>query len=167
MPDTVQTLQFQDDVGLRQAFHEYENEVSIPTARRATLIAGAFVIGGTLMDIQVFPTLVWPFLIIRSVCTLVLVAIYLALGAWPKSRRLNLISYGIATPPIIAICIMIMDTGGAESSYYAGLNLVLVGLSMLWRWSFWNSLAMVLIWQGCNHYFCRSNSNNCCRFYSW
>lgn len=145
MPDTVQTLQFQDDVGLRQAFHEYENEVSIPTARRATLIAGAFVIGGTLMDIQVFPTLVWPFLIIRSVCTLVLVAIYLALGAWPKSRRLNLISYGIATPPIIAICIMIMDTGGAESSYYAGLNLVLVGLSMLWRWSFWNSLAMVLI----------------------
>jgi signal transduction histidine kinase len=51
-------------------------------------------------------------------------------------------------PPIIAICMMIMATGGEKSSYYAGLNLVLVGLSMLWRWSFWNSLVMVLICLG-------------------
>lgn len=148
MPDSVQSLKFQDDVELRQAFHVYENGVSIPTARRATLIAGAFVFGGTLMDWQVFPALGWQFLMIRAICSLVLVVIYLALGAWPMTRRLNLISYGIATPPIIAICIMIMATGGAESSYYAGLNLVLVGLSMLWRWSFWNSLAMVLICLG-------------------
>jgi hypothetical protein len=51
----------------------------------------------------------------------------------------------IALPPIIAICMMITATGGEKSSYYAGLNLVLVGLSMLWRWSFWNSLIMVMI----------------------
>ena len=149
MPDTVQTLKFQDDVEIRQAFREYENGVGIPTARRATLIAGAFVFGGTLMDWQVFPALGWQFLLIRSVCTLVLVFIYAALGTWPRTRRLNLISYGIAVPPIISICMMIVATGGAESSYYAGLNLVLVGLSMLWRWSFWNSLVIVLICQGC------------------
>jgi signal transduction histidine kinase len=148
MPDTLQKLDLQDDAALRQAFHEYENGVSIPTARRASLIVGAFVFGGTVMDWQVFPDLGWRFLLIRAICTLVLAIIFLALGAWPTTRRLNLISYGIAMPPIIAICMMIMATGGEKSSYYAGLNLVLVGLSMLWRWSYWNSLAMVLICLG-------------------
>jgi signal transduction histidine kinase len=148
MPDSHQKLDFQDDVELRQEFNEYENGVSIPTARRAALIVAAFVLGGTLMDIHVFPDLKWQFLLIRAICTLVLVGIYLVLGSWPQTRRLNLVSYGIAMPPIIAICLMIHATGGEKSSYYAGLNLVLVGLAMLWRWSFWNSLAMVLVCLG-------------------
>ena len=148
MPDTVQTLNFLDDVKLRKAFNEYENGVGIPTARRATLIVAAFVFGGTLMDWQVFPNFGWQFLMVRSVCTLVLAAIYVALGSWPTTRRLSLISYGIAMPPIISICMMIIATGGEKSSYYAGLNLVLVGLAMLWRWSFLNSLVMVLICLG-------------------
>jgi hypothetical protein len=51
---------------LRKAFNEYENSVSIPTARRATLIVAAFVLGGTLMDWQVFPEKLWQFLLIRA-----------------------------------------------------------------------------------------------------
>ena len=145
MPDTHQLLNFQDDAEVRQAFIEYENSVSIPTARRATLIVGAFVLGGTLMDWQVFHDHSWLFLLIRAVCTLVLATIYVILGSWPTTRHLHVISYGIALPPIISICMMIIATGGEKSSYYAGLNLVLVGLSMLWRWSFWNSLVVVLI----------------------
>lgn len=145
MPDTLQKLNFQDDVELRKAFNQYENGLSIPTARRASLIVAAFVLGGTLMDWQVFPQLGWEFLLIRAVCTMLLATIYLTIGSFGTIRHLNLISYGIALPPIIAICIMIWATGGEKSSYYAGLNLVLVGLAMLWRWSFWNSLAMVLV----------------------
>jgi signal transduction histidine kinase len=148
MPDTVQTLNSQDGDGLRKAFNEYENSVSIPTARRASLIVAAFVLGGTLMDLQVFPQYLWQFLIIRALCTLVLVFIYVALGSWSSRHRLNLVSYGIAMPPVIAICIMIAVTGGEKSSYYAGLNLVLVGLALLWRWSFWNSLTMTLVCLG-------------------
>jgi len=148
MPNNLQTLNIPDDAKVRKEFSDYENGVSIPTARRAALIVAAFVLGGTLMDWQVFPHMGWEFLIIRSVCTLVLVFIYLALGSWPTTRRLNLISYGIALPPIISICIMIVATGGEKSSYYAGLNLVLVGLAMLWRWSFRDSLSMVVICLG-------------------
>jgi signal transduction histidine kinase len=148
MPDPHQPLNFMNDAGLRQAFNEYENGVNIPTARRASLIVGAFVLGGTLMDWQVFPEKGWEFLLVRAVCTLILALIFLALGLWPNTRRINLISYGIAMPPIIAICMMIIATGGERSSYYAGLNLVLVGLAMLWRWSYWNSLLMVLICLG-------------------
>jgi signal transduction histidine kinase len=152
MPDPRQPLNFLNDAGIRQAFNEYENSLNIPTARRAALIVGAFVLGGTLMDWQVFPQHGWEFLLIRAVCTLILALIFLALGMWPDTRRINLISYGIAMPPIIAICIMIFVTGGELSGYYAGLNLVLVGLAMLWRWSFWNSLLMVLICLG-SYYF--------------
>ena len=148
MPEPHQPLNFMNDAGLRQSFNEYENGVNIPTARRASLIVGAFVLGGTLMDWQVFPEKGWEFLLVRAVCTLILALIFLALGMWPNTRRITLISYGIAMPPIIAICMMIIATGGERSSYYAGLNLVLVGLAMLWRWSFWNSLLMVLICLG-------------------
>jgi signal transduction histidine kinase len=148
MPDTPRPLNYQSEADLWKAFRNYENVVGIPTARRATLIVGAFVLGGTFMDWQVFPSLGWRFLTIRALCTLVLIIIYLALGSWPTTRRMNLISYGIAMPPIIAICMMIMVTGGEESSYYAGLNLVLVGLAFLWRWSFSNSLIMVIICLG-------------------
>lgn len=145
MPEPVQPLSLRSDSELRQAFREYENSVGVPTARRASLIVGLFVLGGTLMDWQVFPDHFWSFLFIRAICTLALVAIYFLIDTWSMRGLHNMIAYGIATPPVIAICIMIAQTGGAASSYYAGLNLVMVGLSMLWRWSFGNSLAMVLL----------------------
>ncbi|MCB1129874.1 MAG: response regulator [Verrucomicrobiae bacterium] len=144
MPETVQTIGLQSEAELRKEFRDYENSVGVPTARRATLIVGVFVLGGALMDWQVFPEHFWAFLLIRAICTLVLVGIYFLINTWSSAGLFNLIAYGIATPPVIAICLMIAWTGGAVSSYYAGLNLVMVGLSMLWRWSFWNSLVMVL-----------------------
>ncbi|HVJ47156.1 MAG TPA: response regulator, partial [Luteolibacter sp.] len=148
MPDILQTLNFQDDVGLRKAFNEYENGVSIPTARRAALIVAAFVLGGTAMDWQVFPDHLQEFLLIRIFCSLILVGVFFVLGSWPVTRSLSWVSYGVSMPPIIAICLMIAVTGGEKSSYYAGLNLVLVGLALLWRWSFRSSLLMTLICLG-------------------
>ncbi len=148
MPDIIQKSDIRKDAGLWLAFHEYEKRVGIPTARRATLIVGAFMLGGTVMDWQVFPDFLWPFLLIRMFCTLILIGVHLAIRAWPSTSRMNLFSYLIAMPPIIAICMMIQATGGATSSYYAGLNLVLVGLSMLWRWPFRNSLIIVLVCLG-------------------
>lgn len=148
MPEAPHTLTFRDTSALRKAFSEYENGVSIPTARRAALIVAAFVLGGFLLDWQVYPEYGFKFLMIRAVCTLILIIIYFVLGSWPQTRRMNLISYGIGVPPIIAICLMIAVTGGEESSYYAGLNLVLVGLALLWRWSFVNSVVMILICLG-------------------
>ena len=153
MPESIQHTIRPSDAELRQAFRKYEDDVIIPTARRATLIAGAFVFAGTLMDWMVFPDKYWEFLLIRAVCTLILAILYMVLGTLRTSRHMNLVSYGVAALPILAICFMIMETGGAQSTYYAGLNLVLVGLSMLWRWSFWNSLVMVLICMA-SYYLC-------------
>jgi signal transduction histidine kinase len=64
-------------------------------------------------------------------------------------RRGNFIAPGIALLPIISICAMIYFTGGGNSIYYAGLNLVLVGLSLLLRWSFWRSVTMTLACATC------------------
>ena len=44
---------------------------------------------------------------------------------------------------MISICAMIAHTGGGNSVYYAGLNLILVGLSLVLRWTFLNSLAII------------------------
>src|SRR5512137_2814740 len=111
MPDVIQKSNIRENAELREAFQEYEKSVGIPTARRASLIVAAFVLGGTVMDWQVYPDFLWPFLLIRTVCTLILVGVYLAIRAWPSTHRMKTYSYWIAMPPIIAICIMITATG--------------------------------------------------------
>ncbi len=131
------------DAGLRQAFREYESTVAVTNARVASGLAAVFMLGGWTLDWVVFPHLAWDFLAIRAACTALLSLIFLRLGKVRSVREAAGISQGIALLPLISICVMIVQTGGGESVYYAGLNLVLVGLSLLLRWSFWNSLAMI------------------------
>jgi len=83
------------------------------------------------------------FLLIRSTCTVLLGGIFIYLGRSKLTKSSHGVAQGIALLPLISICGMIAVTDGGNSVYYAGLNLVLVGLSLLLRWSFWNSLGMI------------------------
>lgn len=111
-------------------------------ARRAAVIAGIFMMAGGTLDVIVFPEYLFLFFLIRLVCSLLLVLVYIDLRSNPRARRGSLVAGWIALLPMISICVMIYFTGGGNSIYYAGLNLVLVGLSLLLRWSFWRSAMM-------------------------
>ncbi len=143
------TLEFEEDPALLEEFRRYESSVALDNARRAAALAALFILAGTLMDWVVFPKLAWHFLLIRAVCTLSLCAVFWVLGLLEREKPRMLAAQGIPLSPIIAICWMIYMTGGGNSEYYAGLNLVLVGLSLLLRWSFWNSLAMIVVCFAC------------------
>ncbi len=133
------------DAGLRRAFREYESGVALDNARRAAVFAGVFMLAASSLDWVIYPERAWEFLTIRASCAILLAVIFWYLR---RSRCTDLQSriaeQGIALAPLVAICWMIAETDGGNSVYYAGLNLILVGLSLLLRWTFWNSLAMIL-----------------------
>src|SRR5688572_9644800 len=97
-------------------------------------------LAGALLDIVVFPEHLGLFLIIRIICCCLLILIYFDLKRPTETRWGNFVAVWIALLTILSICTMIYFTGGGNSLYYAGLNVVLVGLSLLLRWNFARSL---------------------------
>ena len=129
---------------LRQSFREYENGIAYANARRAAVFAGVFMLTASSLDWVILPERASEFLLIRATCAILLAAIYGYLGKTQNCGRYALVAQGIALLPLLAICLMIGLTEGGNSAYYAGLNLTLVGLSLLLRWSFRNALVMIV-----------------------
>ena len=134
-----------DEAELKHAFERYEHGVSVDNARRAAALAALFMLAGTTLDWMVFPEKAWHFLFIRAVTTFLLCGIFWALAHLSREKSRNWIAQGIPLLPTLGICWMIVETGGGNSVYYAGLNLVFLGLSLLLRWSFWNSVGMIVL----------------------
>tara|TARA_B110000037_G_C17127598_1_gene509003 strand:- start:1552 stop:4254 length:2703 start_codon:yes stop_codon:yes gene_type:complete len=125
-----------------ESFRRYERDVSVENARRAAVLAAIFMMAGGTLDVVVFPEYLLLFFIIRLVCSLLLVLVYIDLKSKRGTRHGSFVAGWIALLPILSICVMIYFTGGGNSIYYAGLNLVLVGLSLLLRWNFRQSAVM-------------------------
>jgi len=134
----------QDDVNVLRAFREYEEAVLVDNAKRAAALGAAFMFLGTALDWVVFPQLGWRFLLIRAACTLLLCVAFFGLGHMRRMAAPRWVVQAIALMPMLAICWMVAVTGGGDSIYYAGLNLVMVGLLVVLRWSFWNSVGMTV-----------------------
>ncbi|GAA5118071.1 response regulator [Luteolibacter yonseiensis] len=132
----------QQDAEMRQAFREYEGAIAFDNARRAAALAGIFMLAGWSLDWVVYPQYAWEFLLLRAVCASLLGGICFYINI-RRARISTILSQGIALLPMISICAMIQRTEGGNSVYYAGLSLVLVGLSLLLRWTFVNSLYMI------------------------
>ena len=133
------------DPALLQAFRHYEDSVAVANVRRALVLGGLFMLAGWSLDLVVFPDHSTVFLLIRAICAALLAAIYLSLGRAPGPKTCYFASLWASLLPMISICVMIAHTGGGNSVYYAGLNLILVGLSLVLRWTFINSLVIISI----------------------
>ena len=131
------------DPELLEAFRRYEAQVAIANVKLALALGGVFMLMGWSLDWVVFPRQIQAFFIIRFLCALLLGAIYLSLGRTPGPKTCYFASLWASILPMISICVMIAMTGGGNSVYYAGLNLILVGLSLVLRWTFRNSLLIV------------------------
>ncbi len=133
------------DPALVQAFRRYEDSMAAANVRHALALGGLFMLLGWALDWVVFPDQVALFLLNRCVCGLLLATVYLSLGSTPGFKRCYIASVLAALLPMISICGMIAHTGGGNSTYYAGLNLILVGLSLVLRWTAINSLIIIAI----------------------
>lgn len=101
------------------------------------------------MDRLAFPEQWKVLVLLRAECAFTLLLLYALLGTkWGEKRHL-LIGHFIEGSLILSILAMIGHTGGAGSPYYAGLSLVMVGASLLLRWSLWHGIVNVLFCCGC------------------
>ncbi len=129
---------------VQQAFLEHERSVRVANFRIACLTAFVFMPVGWSLDWLVYPDQIKPFLVLRLVCSVLLLFIWWFVTTPFGARHYRFL--GLILPGLPSLCIswMIFIKDGAQSVYYAGLNLVLLGAAMILRWSVRESLLVVL-----------------------
>ena len=126
-------------------FDASEEATRAKNYRLAALLALIFMLAGTILDRIVMETHWWPFLWLRMFVSSLLWIVYLLIGRFDKGWPLRVLGHLVATLPMIGIMWMIAQTGKGTSPYYAGLNLVLVGATLLVRWPTLDSIVNALI----------------------
>jgi signal transduction histidine kinase len=106
-------------------------------------------LGGTLvplfwaLDWWALPDRVWITLPLRLTSTAGALLIAAALRVWPEQTRRHAAAlafvYGQSVASVIAMLCWLR--GGYESSYFAGLNLVIIGVGYVFSWSTWVAVA--------------------------
>ena len=139
MPESIKT----SNPEFQAAFQANELQERISTVKVGSVLVVFLMPAGMLLDYFVYPDWVMPFLYMRLLCS-ALVAIIWYLHTTPFGHR-HYKYLGLAVPllPAFFISLMIHDTDGPKSPYYAGLNLILLAASVVVHWNIWESLLSV------------------------
>ena len=125
---------------LREAFEQSEAIHRKAQLQRATLFGAAFTLAGFVLDVFVYPDHLLSFFLCRCFIVALLLLTLIPLRSTPSPRSLRLLSHWMVSLPMLSIAFFIYNLNNGESPYYAGLNLVLVGASLILRWRFADSV---------------------------
>ena len=132
------------DPGLQAKYEQYNRKVRIRNASIASLLVIILMPVGSLLDWFVYPRLLIPFFALRIACSVATAAAWLML----KSRYQKLLYPFLIRAwyllPSFSISLMIAFSEGATSPYYAGLNLVILGVCAVMQTSVWESLFSIV-----------------------
>jgi signal transduction histidine kinase len=118
-----------------QRYKLQEESVRKETYQTASSLALIFMLAGVALDWVVVPHQAANFFFIRCTCASLLgVVLYFLKDYDLSGTRLRVLGHLVAFLPTVSILLMIFLLGKDNSTYYAGLNLVLIGASMLLRW---------------------------------
>jgi signal transduction histidine kinase len=127
---------------LRSAFLKYEQEVRVRNYKVGCVLALIFMPAGSSLDYFVYPSRLAQFFQFRLVCSLLLAGIWSLLHFKPHLKIYRVLGALVALLPLTFISLMIYDTDGAASPYYAGLNLIMLGAAILLRWTLADSIVI-------------------------
>jgi len=130
---------------IKQAFEQYDREVAINNIKIGCILGMVLVPSFAIIDYSVYPKLAGEFLMVRLACS-ALIGIFLAILLTAFGRHYYRF-FGVALVLLPASCVsyMIYRTEGAYSPYYAGLNLTMLVLGFVLRWTFRESLIAVFL----------------------
>jgi two-component system, sensor histidine kinase PhcS len=115
-----------------------EREQRIRTNKVAALLVAVLMPAGVTLDWFVYrhQGFVVPFLILRLISSVLAVGIWFLLSTPQGQKHHRSIAISIALLPAFFICVMIyMTHEGPRSTYYAGLNLIVLAISVVVRWN--------------------------------
>lgn len=119
---------------LHDAFAVYLRQINIVRVRIACVLGFTLVPLFSLLDYFIIRQHFGTFLQIRLACTFITFLLFLFSFSSLGKKNINLV--GGITALLIggAIALMIRYLGGYESPYYAGLNLVMLAITVLYTW---------------------------------
>ncbi|MBU6410195.1 MAG: HAMP domain-containing histidine kinase, partial [Verrucomicrobia bacterium] len=136
------TTKFADEI--KVAFAQYERLIRIANYKLGCIMALIFMPAGTVLDYFVYPRHLDEFIRLRLFCDVFLALVWFALQSGAGRRIYRFLGFMVAFLPLASISWMIYRTNGANSPYYAGLNLVMLGAAILLRWTFFDSILVFL-----------------------
>ncbi|MEJ6581347.1 MAG: ATP-binding protein [Akkermansiaceae bacterium] len=125
-------------------FEAHEREIRHRNIPSTALVAAAISVTGFILDLFVYPDFFWQIQVIRLVATVISFLIYFRASRLSVDDVSKYFASLLPLTIIVSICLMIQITDGGNSPYYAGLNLVLVALAILLRWTVKMGLKMSL-----------------------
>ena len=138
-------IQPDDDAALRQAYADADHEQRIRLSRIGCVLAVVMVPLFWGLDWVVYPSHVYEFGLARLLCDVGIMAIWALLATALGRRWIRFLGIAWALCPGVAISWMIYASEGADSPYYAGLNLVLIIVSLLMPWTAIEVVALCVI----------------------
>ena len=109
-----------------EKFRQSEIDLRVKHTKVGVVLAMILVPAGASLDYFVYPERFFDFFLIRIVCDLVLIPVYVSLFCSFGRRYINSLSTLWALTPAVAISVMIYIAEGSVSPYYAGLNLMII-----------------------------------------
>ncbi len=118
---------------LQQAYRAVVHDLLLRRTRIGYVLVLVLVPIGGVLDYFIYDQsgLFWPIFYVRLICTAVLVPSFVWTLSASGSRYIRILNSALVLAPVFAMCWMIYLTDGAVSSYYAGMNLMIVGTCLL------------------------------------
>ena len=126
-----------------RAFAEYQRHVTINNVRVGCYLGMALMPAGMALDLFVYPDKSFHFFKLRLLCSLLIGVFWGVVKSGVGVRYYRALGVFLAMLPSFFISWMIYETEGADSPYYAGLNLVLLVIGFVLQWTFIESLTAV------------------------
>lgn len=118
-----------------KAYAEYESQITIRHLKFGCYLVMILMPAGLVLDYFVYPQKLTSFIALRLLSSALAAGIWSLLQIERSQNFHRALSLAIALIPAFFICVMIRVTEGANSPYYAGLNLVLLAIALVMRWS--------------------------------
>ena len=128
----------------KTAYDEADRKTRVRYLKVSCLLVVFLTATGSGLDHTVYPDLFGKLLVIRLVCIALTLGIF-GLCFVPRIERfIRAMGMSWALIAQASICAMIFASEGPRSPYYAGLNLVILGVSIFLPWTFMETMAICL-----------------------
>jgi len=126
---------YSNNAEVNRAYEEYERQMNLRFLKVACYLVAVLMPMGTILDWLVYPDYFQFFFRLRLLCAGLAGVIWVLLHSKACQQFHRLLCLSIAWLPAFFICWMIYEKDGANSPYYAGLNLILLAIPLVVRWS--------------------------------
>ncbi len=125
---------------IRTAYADYDRQIGVGRIRVGVWLAMILLPLGAVADLVVYPGLAMTFFPIRCLAAAMMSPFLLLIRTDWGQRNYRALGVVLAMCPALCMIVLIALADGAPSTYYAGLNLVLLTIGLVLRWTLVESL---------------------------